>query len=308
MIIRLIVVVLLSGFPAYCMADGVVKYGYDRDSGKIYVKDKEKKKTLKFDEDYTGNPSYLFGYFSSAPAIISDGRSLHDFTVYATLKYSNNEFVIDCLYANVKSKLNGILVKEGVCDLGISQPDQYSSLINEKVNSIEGDMDTIDTSLILQGNKSFLPVIIYNSESKLMYKLYESKDALLNDDYSIITLNSDGTCDAYQDSPWLIYYGSDVKHNEIMNEDNMGGVLKLKKMMPNELGSKKCSDFPLTSVKEPRSYFYDSLYKVKKSYLIKGDKVNLLKISDDGKWCKIKYFSERNKFTCGTLQCADLNF
>ncbi|EGT5738091.1 hypothetical protein AGJ36_19550, partial [Cronobacter dublinensis subsp. dublinensis] len=61
-------------------------------------------------------------------------------------------------------------------------------------------------------------------------------------------------------------------------------------------------------VKEPRSYFYDSLYKVKKSYLIKGDKVKLLKISDDGKWCKIKYFSEKNKFTCGTLQCADLNF
>ncbi|EOU9533096.1 hypothetical protein ACOJCT_001278 [Cronobacter dublinensis] len=308
MIIRLIVGVLLSGFPAYCLADGVVKYGYDRDSSQIYFKDKEKKKILKFNEDYTGNPSYLFSYFSSAPAIISDGRSLHDFTVYATLKYSNNEFLIDCLYANVKSKLNGILVKEGVCDLGISQPEQYSSLINEKVNSIEGDMDTIDTSLILQGNKGFLPIIIYISKSKLMYKLYESKDALLNDDYSIIALNSDGTCDVYQDSPWFIYYGSDVKHNEIMNEDNKGGVLKLKKMMPNELGSKKCSDFPLTSVKQPRSYFYDSLYKVKKSYLIKGDKVNLLKISDDGKWCKIKYFSEKNKFTYGTLQCADLNF
>ncbi|ELY2853992.1 hypothetical protein SMC92_000999 [Cronobacter dublinensis] len=308
MIIRLIVGVLLSGFPAYCLADGVVKYGYDRDSSQIYFKDKEKKKILKFNEDYTGNPSYLFGYFSSAPAIISDGRSLHDFTVYATLKYSNNEFLIDCLYANVKSKLNGILVKEGVCDLGISQPEQYSSLINEKVNSIEGDMDTIDTSLILQGNKVFLPIIIYNSKSKLMYKLYESKDALLNDDYSIIALNSDGTCDVYQDSPWFIYYDSDVKHNEIMNEDNKGGVLKLKKKMPNELESKKCSDFPLTSVKPPRSYFYDSLYKVKKSYLIKGDKVNLLKISDDGKWCKIKYFSEKNKFTYGTLQCADLNF
>ncbi|MFG3914081.1 hypothetical protein ACGIYS_21065 [Cronobacter dublinensis] len=236
MIIRLIVVVLLSGFPAYCMADGVVKYGYDRDSGQIYVKDKGNKKTLKFNEDYTGNPSYLFGYFSSAPAIISDGRSLHDFTVYATLKYSNNEIVIDCLYANVKSKLNGILVKEGVCDLGISQPDQYSSLINEKVNSIEDDMDTIDTSHILQGNKGFLPIIIYNSKSKLMYKLYESKDALLNDDYSIIALNSDGTCNVYQDSPWLIYYGGDVKHNEVMKEANMGGVLKLKKMMPDELG------------------------------------------------------------------------
>lgn len=308
MIIRLIVVVLLSGFPAYCLADGVVKYGYDRDSGQIYVKDKEKKKTLKFNEDYTGNPSYLFSYFSSAPAIISDGRSLHDFTVYATLKYSNNEFLIDCLYANVKSKLNGILVKEGVCDLGISQSDQYSSLINEKVNSIEGDMDTIDTSLILQGNKRFLPIIIYNSKSKLMYKLYESKEALLNDDYSIIALNSDGTCNVYQDSPWFIFYGGDVTHDEVMNEDNTGGVFKLKKMMPNELGSKKCSDFPLTSVKQPKAYFYDSLYKVKKSYLIKGDKVNLLKISDDGKWCKIKYFSEKNKFTYGTLQCADLNF
>lgn len=46
-------------------------------------------------------------------------------------------------------------------------------------------MDSIDTNLILNDKNKFLAIIIYNSDSKLIYKLYESKESLLSDNYSI---------------------------------------------------------------------------------------------------------------------------
>ncbi|EPA9875109.1 hypothetical protein ACQ9PO_004258, partial [Cronobacter sakazakii] len=72
--------------------------------------------------------------------------------------------------------------------------------------------------------------------------------------------------------------------------------------------SKKCSTYPVTSVKQSKSYFYDSTHKVQKGYIIKGDRVNLLNISDDDKWCEVEYFSEKNKTFRGTIQCEDLGF
>ncbi|WP_407261721.1 hypothetical protein [Klebsiella quasipneumoniae] len=94
-------------------ADGSVTYGYDQSNNLIYAKKDGRENVLKFNEDYTGNPSYLFDFFSGSPAIVVDSRSLHDSTVYATLKYDGNKFLIDCLYLNVKNKKNGILVKRG---------------------------------------------------------------------------------------------------------------------------------------------------------------------------------------------------
>ncbi|EOJ6003262.1 hypothetical protein ACM36D_004183 [Cronobacter sakazakii] len=89
---------------------------------------------MKFFEGLTGNPSYSFGFFSKAPAMITDGRSLHEFTNHTTLIYKDDQFIIDCFYSNVKSKNNGLLVKEGVCGLGISQVERYSDLISDRVN------------------------------------------------------------------------------------------------------------------------------------------------------------------------------
>ena len=73
-------------------ADDSVSYGYDKSNGLIYAQVDGKKDVMMFSEDYLGNPSYAFDFFSDSPAIIADSRSLHDSTVYATLKYKENKF------------------------------------------------------------------------------------------------------------------------------------------------------------------------------------------------------------------------
>ncbi|EMA4770471.1 hypothetical protein QMS92_16305 [Cronobacter sakazakii] len=303
-----IIMLYLISFSYCCMADEILEYGYDKAINEIYVKKDQKKIGVKFFEDLTGNPSYSFGFFSKAPAIITDGRSLHDFTNYTTLIYKVDQFIIDCFYSNVKSKRNGLLVKEGVCGLGISQVEGYSDLISERVNEVEDKMDSIDTSLILNDKKNFLAIIIYNSNSKLIYKLYESKGSLLSDNYSIVSLNINGSCEVYLNSPWVIYHKIGLGQIEIMKEVNSNGDLILNKLTPDDFHSKKCSTYPVTSVKQSKSYFYDSTHKVQKGYIIKGDRVNLLNISDDDKWCEVEYFSEKNKTFRGTIQCEDLGF
>ncbi|WP_407301004.1 hypothetical protein [Klebsiella quasipneumoniae] len=44
-------------------ADGSVTYGYDQSNNLIYAKKDGRENVLKFNEDYTGNPSYLFDFF-----------------------------------------------------------------------------------------------------------------------------------------------------------------------------------------------------------------------------------------------------
>ncbi|EKS1847041.1 hypothetical protein QBD22_004006, partial [Cronobacter muytjensii] len=138
-------VLVLIGYSILGFADDSVNYGYDKSNNLIYAQKDGKKGTLNFNEDYAGNPSYFFGFFSGSPAIIADSRSLHDSTVYATLKYNGNKFTVDCLHSNVKSKKNGLLVKEGVCGLDMSPAERYADFIEKKVGEIESDMDSIDT-------------------------------------------------------------------------------------------------------------------------------------------------------------------
>ncbi|HCI5985575.1 TPA: hypothetical protein NPN85_004565, partial [Klebsiella quasipneumoniae subsp. quasipneumoniae] len=262
---------------------------------------------LKFNEDYTGNPSYLFDFFSGSPAIVVDSRSLHDSTVYATLKYDGNKFLIDCLYLNVKNKKNGILVKEGECNLDMSPVEGYADFIEKKVSKTKYDMDSIDTNLILNGKKSYLPIVIYNSKDELVYQFYGDKQALLDDNYSVIYLSENGRCKVFVNSPWIIYNKNDSGRVEIMSEEISDGKIELIKSVPNIEDSNKCSVYPAISVIKPKSYFYDSSFEIKKSYLVKGDKVNLLSISADGKWCNARYINIKNIASDNIMLCADLS-
>lgn len=296
----------LSGCSTASFADEPITYGYDKVNNVIYAQKNDEKGMLNFAEDYTGNPSYLFGFFSNAPAIIADSRSLHDSTVYATLRYSNNKFLIDCLYSNIKSKKNGILVKEGTCYLDKSPAEKYTNFIDEEVEKTGSDMDAFDTNLILNDKIKYLSIVIYNSVDKLIYKFYANKQALLDDKYSIVIANKKGKCETFVNSPWVIFNRESAKV-EVMDEKNSNGKLVLIKATPIKSGKNECSSYQTINVVSARSYFYDSVYKVKKTYLIKGDEVNLLSVSDDGKWCKVRYINNKNKSMDNNMLCSDLN-
>ncbi len=300
-------IVASLGHSTVSFSKDTVMYGYDKSNNEIYAQKGNKKETLKFKEDYTGNPSYLFDFFSGAPAIIADGRSLHDSTVYATLNYTTDKFIIDCLHSNVKSKKNGVLVKEGICGLDLSPLEKYPSYIDEKVSEIEDDMDTTDTNLLLNGKMKYLPIVIFNSKNRLLYKLYNDKKAMLDDNYSILSLTANGDCEVFTNSPWIIYNTQSPEQIDIMSEKNSDGKIELTKAIPSKSDVQTCSLHPAIQAKHPKNYFYDSSYNVKESYLIKGDKINLLSISEDGKWCKARYINNKNNHIDSNMLCSDLN-
>ncbi len=197
--------------------------------------------------------------------------------------------------------------KAGICGFDASPVEKYPDFIDEKTSKIDSDLDTIDTSLILSNKKKYLPILLYNSQGKIIYKLYSNKQALLDDNYSILSLSNDGNCEVFANSPWVIYSNGKDDGVEIMSEKISNGQVDLIKAFPSESSSDMCSLFPLLNVRQPKSYFYDSSHKVKKSYLIKGDVVNLSSIGKDGKWCKVRYVNIKNKTIDSIMPCSDLS-
>ncbi len=301
-------VVILTSYSIIAFSKEEIVYGYDKPKNEIYAFKGSQKGVLKFEEKYTGNPSYFFDFFSGAPAIIVDGRSLHDITVYATLNYVNNEFNINCLYYNIKSKRNGVLVKEGVCGLNISTQENYLDYIDNKVNQVENAMDSPDTSLILNGRVKYLAIIVFNSKSKLLYKLYNNKKAMLNDDYSILSIANDGGCKVFSNNPWVIYNAQDAQQAEVMSEKIINGKIEINKAYPKKINGNECLLYPAVSVMTSKAFFYDLSLNVKKSYLIKDDKINLLSVGADDKWCKVRYINNKNTAIDNNMLCSDLIF
>lgn len=58
-------VLILNGYSMFGFADDSVNYEYDKSNNIIYAQKDGKKGMLKFNEDYTGNPSYYFGFFQT---------------------------------------------------------------------------------------------------------------------------------------------------------------------------------------------------------------------------------------------------
>ncbi len=299
-------ITLIYSYATTCAGKEII-YGYDKFNNEIYAQFGHEIKKMKFIIDYENNPSYSFDFFSGAPAIVSDGRSLHDFTAYATLEYKDNQFHIDCLYYNVKSKKNGILIKEGMCGLNTPVPQNYAEYIEGKITDIENNIDSYDTSLILNGKVKHISIIIYRDVDNVFYQVYDSKQSFLNDKYTILHMNNSRGCEVYVGNPWWVTDATIPLQFNIMTEDSKNGKITITNSSPKYSDRDMCSLYPAISVKLSKAFLYDSSLKMKKAYLIKNYKVNLISISDDGKWCRIEYINQKNKSVYGNMQCTNLN-
>ncbi|CAK9886244.1 MAG: hypothetical protein XXXJIFNMEKO3_02672 [Candidatus Erwinia impunctatus] len=106
------VIILIDVIPFFVLGKESAVYGYDKSLNKVYVKDGGEITTFTFQENDARNPAYGFDFFYGFPAIISDSRSLHDSTTYASLTYREKKINIDCFFYEVKSKQNGIFLKK----------------------------------------------------------------------------------------------------------------------------------------------------------------------------------------------------
>jgi hypothetical protein len=304
---KFILLFLLVSFIGVA-SDNKVIYGYDKQSHQIYARIGEQTESIPFYENYNDNPSIQFGYFNAKPAIIISGESLHDYSVYATFNYHNQGFYIDCIYSDMKSKQNGISSKEGICGLNFSLLKDYKIFVESIIESTFKNIDMVNTSYFLSGKTDYLPILLFRNNNYYVYKLYTSKENMLDDKYHILSIDDKNQCLSYRNKTWTIYEQSNDNIIFLESEKNDGKNIYLDKLPLNDnYHNDDCLSFPIFRVKENKSFFYDEENNQKKSYLIKNDKFTLLSLSENRKWCEVQYLNINNKKLYGKLLCSTLN-
>ncbi|EBP4576948.1 hypothetical protein FNH63_25245 [Salmonella enterica subsp. salamae] len=90
----------------------------------------------------------------------------------------------------------------------------------------------------------------------MVYKIYESKDAFLSDNFSILVVKNNGACEIFPDNPWIITEnGKPFQKIEVKSEVMKNGKLLLINASPKDFGINKCLLFPAFSVNVNKAFF-----------------------------------------------------
>ncbi|MEN4981332.1 hypothetical protein ABEI05_24895 [Erwinia billingiae] len=298
-------IVPLLIFLSLTTSAGGTPVKFDEINKKIYAVIDGNKIMLPFQSDGQGNPSSALGMFNSTPSLEISARSLHDYTVYATVFYSAGLFKIGCMFYDLKSKVNGLEIKYGECGLNAPISEGVIGYVESKVEGRFSKLDSIDTSSLLTGRIDYLPTILDRKKDVYIYKIYKNKEDLINGKYFLVTFRSYGMCTLHNNNTWIVLNkGSTTLFKEI----NKGGNLLLEGEgeFNGDSNTKLCDEYLPFRVASDKSYFYDEKLSQKNLYIVKGDYINLQRVDELGKWCKVSYFNEKGKLIVGNLLCSTL--
>ncbi|NLS53319.1 hypothetical protein GJ675_06440 [Hafnia alvei] len=279
---------------------------YDKDTQ--VIKSSDGAISIKFEERDEGNSSYYFDYFGGLPSVVHDSNSLNSYSVYSIIDSDKREPGIKCIYIDFKSGNNGVASKEGHCGLDLKGVEHLSFSGDEGdeiVNNIIEKNDAIDTSYLTKGKLKYLPIMMFQSKSQYVYKLYETSKDLSDGSYKIISCNNDGdACEVYSNNAWVVFNDA-VGVNVIFEEiKKVNGNSIIDKASPDEMSDNVKKYLPF-NIKSPKAYLRLPSGEKLKSYLIQGDKITLLTI--DNSICSIRYINSKNKSLDGNVTCSDLN-
>ncbi|MEW5291507.1 hypothetical protein ABW286_20400 [Erwinia papayae] len=299
---------LMFFFSVFCCfaADVAPDLSYDKNAQ--VIKSSDGAISIKFEERDEGNSSYYFDYFGGLPSIVHDNDSLNSYSVYSIIDSNKREPDIKCIYIDFKSGNNGVVSKEGRCGLDLKgvghltfSGDEGDDIVN---NAIEKNND-INTSYFINGRVKYLPIMMFQSKTQYVYKLYETSKNLSDGSYKIISCSNDGdACEVYSNNTWVVFNDAAGMNATFESIKKINGNSIIGKAFPDEMSDnvKKYLSF---NIKSSKSYLHSSSGEKLKSYLIQGDKVTLLKI--DNGICSIRYINSKNKSLDGNVTCGDLN-
>lgn len=280
---------------------------YEKETQKIIAGDNNA--ILRFKERDEGNTSFFFDYFANKPSIVHDNNSLDSYSVYSTIEKKQNYFEINCIYIDLKSGSNGVYSKDGRCGLAMKFPNGAS------LTGMEGDVvaneiieknNKINTSYLINGKVKYLPIIIFQNNERYVYKLYKSKDDLLNGRFNIVSCkNNENNCEFYDKNTWVIVKDKISLGIEFKSIDNSNGRAVFKSSIPSDSG-KNNSDTPPFEIRVAKAFLLTAEGKKSNSYLLKGDKITLLSIINDN-ICLIRYINKKNKIIDANVLCQDLD-
>jgi|SRR5476649_2885840 len=308
---KMLLLSLTIAANTYSQAGSEKDYHHDRANSQITFITPEGNAILHFKDKDAGNSKYFLGTFGENPAIVHLNNSLNSYFTYAVLEYNKPSFFIDCIYAETKSNQNGICAKEGQCGLNIRigrNDDLTAERLDEVASNIHDCNNAIQTLYFLNGKIKHLPIMLLRSPEQYVFKTFKTSQDLINGKYKIFScITATGRCERYDDYTWVIVTNKSplkVEFKKIYQSHNRNllGAAKPEKTY----NIKELPIFP-HKVSAERAFFYDESFNQKKSYLINGDKITLLSIDDEDKWCKIRYINEKNKNFLEHMQCSDLS-
>ncbi|BBN65818.1 hypothetical protein BKM30_09280 [Pseudomonas syringae pv. syringae] len=76
--------------------------------------------------------------------------SRSQFEAYLTVKRVGSDVLVDCVYGNIRSEQNGLLINKAVCGLDSKLTADYDQLIYKYSDLWKGEVDSVDISPLLQ--------------------------------------------------------------------------------------------------------------------------------------------------------------
>lgn len=305
-------VMLAAGFTFIlaskpCLANDLpVNFIYN--NGRQLIKASDGEISIKFEERNEGNSSYYFDYFGGQPSVVHDSDSLNSYSVYSIIDSDKQEPDIKCVYVDFKSGSNGVASKEGRCGLDLKGTEHLSFSGNEGddiANNVIEKNNNINTSYLINGKIKYLPIMMFQSKTQYVYKLYETSKDLSDGSYKIISCSNNGNvCEVYSNNTWVIFNEDAGEKATFEDIKKIDGNSVIGKASPDEVSDDLKKLLPF-NIKSPKAYLRSSSGEKLKSYLIQGDKITLLTIDDS--ICSIRYINSKNKSLDGNVACDDLN-
>lgn len=301
-------IILIFFFVFNSSAGAVVKYTYDKNSGNIKAEEAGSAHVINFNAINQSNFNGWVEFIGEKPAIVYDNNSVMNYSTYVMLGFNKDGFFIDCIYLDVRSGYNGVLSKEGVC--GLSKPisgdfSKYEEYVYSIVNTHLDKVNLIDTTPYRESWVNNLSIILMRSKEHYVYKFYTSKEDLLNGNYIIRECFENDKCRDYKNQPWIILDSQNVEKVTLLQDKIINDRLNL--VSATSSVAEKNSNFTPFTISAERAFFYSDDYQKRKAYLIKNDKVNLVSMTEDKKWCRVQYINASNKSIEGNISCEELN-
>lgn len=307
---QLILISSMLAIHSNCHAGGDKTYSYDKEKKQITVVSAEGKATLSYNERNEGNSWYFFDFFGGSPAIVHQNNSLDSYTTYSILNYKNNNFFVNCMYAELKSNKNGVYYNEGRCGLnkiidpGVDLTDiKFDEVVISRIDN-NNELDTLD---FINGKNKKLPIMLYRSHDHYIYQTYKTKHDFLDGKHIILSCkDKTGRCESYDEKTWVVILNKQPLEVAFKQLNKLNEEIFLNNATPIKIYDIKNQPSPPFEVTSDKAYFYDASFNKLKSYLIKKNKITLLYKNETEKWCRIRYLNEKNQKMDGNMKCADL--
>lgn len=111
---------------------------------------------------------------------------------YYTLNSEGKNMKIDCLYSNLRSPLNGVRIRKGICGIDSLLDSKYTESAFEYTDAWQSEVSQVDTTALLEHGT---PIdILVSKDSKIEIRQIYSKKSDLEDSTPDAIVAISGTC------------------------------------------------------------------------------------------------------------------